>query len=489
MNQKDLHLKSACEISNLVNSKQILAVDIAKYFLKRAHELNPKLNAFNSITDDLALKQAKEIDERIAKGENLPLAGVPIAVKDNMNVIGTKTTCSSKILENFVSTYESTVTQKLWNAGAFCLGKTNLDEFAMGSSTEYSAFGPTKNPYNLEKVPGGSSGGSACAVSARLAPLALGSDTGGSIRQPASFCGIVGLKPTYGLVSRYGLVAFASSLDQIGPFAMNCEDANLMLSVISGHDSKDSTSLNFKFNNNKLNKQDFKGLKVGVIKELKLDENNAKADLVKNINNSITLFKELGAEVKEISMPIASKHALDCYYIIAPAEASSNLSRYEGARYGHRSLKSDTLANMFAYSRSEGFGKEVKRRIIIGTYALSAGYYDAYYKKAQQVRRLISEEFMKVFEEFDVLLTATSPTTAFSFGAKMNDPLAMYLCDIQTIPINLAGLPAISINCGFDDENLPIGLELIAPPLKDKELLEIANCFEKNCVAGVPKCL
>ncbi len=479
---KDLHLKKARQIAELVNSKQIKATQVIEYFLKRAEELNPKINAFNSITSELAIKQAEEVDKQIMAGKQFALAGVPIAIKDNLCVESTYTTCSSKILENFKAPYEATVTSRLWSAGAICLGKTNLDEFAMGSSTEHSAFGATNNPWNTKMVPGGSSGGSASAVAARLAPLALGSDTGGSIRQPAALCGIVGMKPTYGLVSRYGLIAFASSLDQIGPFATDIEDANLLLSVIAGHDAKDSTSLHADFNYNKLTQnKDCKNLKIGLIKELMLTESNASPELVNAMNMAIETFKRLGADIQEISLPLIAEHSLDVYYIIAPSEASSNLARYDGVRYGVRDKSATGINSMYSQSRAKGFGSEVVRRIIIGTYALSSGYYDAYYKKAQQVRRLISEEFKKAFQSVDILLSPTSPLTAFPMGAKLDDPLSMYLCDIATIPANLAGIPALSVNCGFDSNNLPIGLQLMAPQLADRKLLETAFVFEQNC--------
>jgi aspartyl-tRNA(Asn)/glutamyl-tRNA(Gln) amidotransferase subunit A len=474
----NLHLKKAREIAAMVNNKEISAVEVTKYFLQRAEELDQKVNAFNCLTPELAFRQAEEVDKKIAAGQSFPLAGVPIAIKDNLCVKGTKTTCSSKILENFVAPYESTVTQKLWEAGAICLGKTNLDEFAMGSSTEHSAFKTTKNPWDLGRVPGGSSGGSAAAVAARLAPLSLGSDTGGSIRQPASLCGIVGMKPTYGVVSRFGLIAFTSSLDQIGPFATDIEDADLLLSVISGFDQKDSTSIEKKVLGD-LKAKDLSGLKIGIIKELVLNENNASPSMVSIFQNTINKLKAQGAEVEEVSMPTVVNHALDVYYIIAPAEASSNLARYEGVRFGFRDEKAKNLNEMFSNSRAIGFGPEVKRRIMIGTYALSAGYYDAYYKKAQQVRKLITDQFNEVFKKYDVLLSPTSPLTAFPFGSKTDDPLSMYLCDIATIPANLAGLPAISLNCGFDENNLPVGLQLMSSHGKDQEMINIALSFEK----------
>ena len=476
----DLHLKKAREIAELVNSQKITALEVTKYFLERAEKLNPKINAFNCLTPELAIEQANLVDQRIKAGEKFVLAGVPIAVKDNMCVKTTKTTCSSKILENFVAPYESTVTTKLWEAGAICLGKTNLDEFAMGSSTEHSAFGVTRNPWDLNKVPGGSSGGSAAAVAARLAPLALGSDTGGSIRQPAALCGIVGMKPTYGLVSRFGLIAFASSLDQIGPFATDVEDANLFLSVISGHDEKDSTSMKEKYDYKPIQRENLKGVKIGLIKELMLNSTNASQDVVEIFQAAIDNLKKLGAEIKEVSMPLIAEHSLDVYYIIAPAEASSNLARYDGVRYGFRDNEAQDLMQMYSSSRAKGFGSEVVRRIMIGTYALSSGYYDAYYKKAGQVRRLISNEFENVFKEVDLLVSPTSPITAFPMGAKLDDPLSMYLCDIATIPANLAGVPGISVNCGFDKNNLPFGLQFMSAQLKDKELMEAAFAFEKQ---------
>jgi len=480
MANSQLHLKKAREIADLVNNGKITAVEVTKYFLERAKILDEKVNAFNSFTTELALKQAAEVDQKIQNGEKLLLAGVPIAIKDNICVQSTKTTCSSKMLENFIAPYESTVTSKLWAAGAICIGKTNLDEFAMGSSTEHSAFGPTRNPWDLNRVPGGSSGGSAAAVASRIVPLSLGSDTGGSIRQPAGLCGIVGLKPSYGFISRFGLIAFASSLDQIGPFATDLEDAQLLLSVIAGHDPKDSTSLKNTpaFKAQIENKSNLKNLKIGLIKELMLNEQNAPADLVLKFNESIKSLKLAGAEIKEVSLPVSTAHALDVYYIVAPAEASSNLARYDGVRYGYRDETALSLNPMYGQTRAKGFGKEVIRRIMIGTYALSSGYYDAYYKKALKVRRLISEEFEKVFAEFDVLISPTSPMTAFPFGDKLNDPLAMYLCDIATIPANLAGLPAISINCGFDEKNLPIGFQLMAAHGQDQKLMDTSLDFE-----------
>lgn len=476
---KDLHLKTAVQIAELVNNKTITALEVTEYFLKRAYELNPKMNAFISITNDLAIEQAKLVDERIGKGDNLPLAGVPVGIKDNLNVIGTQATCASKILENYKCTFEATATKKLWDAGAICIGKTNLDEFAMGSSTDYSAFGASHNPYNLKKAPGGSSGGSAVAVSARLVSLSLGSDTGGSIRQPASLCGIVGMKPTYGYISRYGLIAFASSLDQIGPFATNVEDASLALSIMLGHDPMDSTSLyKINYDHGKIKSElNWSEMTVGIIKEFQ--ENNSISPDVRNTNEKlITELKNKGVRFKEISMPIATEMALDCYYIVAPAEASSNLARFDGVRYGYREKNADNLLELYKKSRANGFGEEVKRRIMIGTYVLSAGYYDAYYKKAQQVRHLITKEFQAAFDEVDVLLMPTSPVTAFDLGSKTNDPLSMYLCDILTIPANLVGVPGISINAGYDHDGLPIGMQLLSNVDNDQVLMQYSYQIE-----------
>lgn len=474
----DLHLKTASQIAELVKNKEITAVEVAEYFLKRAEELNPKVKALNSITSELAMSQAKQVDHRIANGEDLILAGVPIVIKDNLCVKGTKTTCSSNMLKNFTAPYESTVTDKLWEAGAICIGKANLDEFAMGSSTEYSAFGASHNPYNLDCVPGGSSGGSAVAVSARMAPVSLGSDTGGSIRQPASFCGVVGMKPTYGAVSRYGLIAFASSLDQVGPFATNIDDANLIASVISGNDKLDSTSLINEINiNSQAENINIKDLKIGYMPEV-LENNSIQQEVKDNYQELINNLKEQGAEFVTVDMPLSMKNALDCYYVIAPAEASSNLSRFDGVRFGFRDKEADNLVDMYCDTREKGFGTEVKRRILIGTYALSAGYYDAYYNKALKVRNLISQEYKEVFSNIDVLITPTAPSTAFKFNSKLEDPLSMYLCDVFTIPINLTGVPALSLNSGYDNEGLPIGTQLIVSQGQDQKLFNIAKSIE-----------
>ena len=476
---QELLRKSAMEQFSAIQTKKVSAVELTQASLDRINSIDEKLGAFNSLTEEIALDTAKKVDEKIAKGEDLPLlAGVPLALKDNMNLIGSKTTASSKILENFVSPYNATVTQKLLNNLVPIVGKANLDEFAMGSSNENSAFKKVHNPWNLNKVPGGSSGGSAAAVSACEATLALGSDTGGSIRLPASFCGIVGMKPTYGKVSRYGLIAFASSLDQIGPFARTVEDAAALLEVIEGYDPHDSTSLNLPVENyRKSLNNDIKGMKIGVVKEL-MSEGLA-PDVAKALQAAIATYKALGAEIVEISLPNL-KHSIGIYYILATAECSSNLARFDGVRYGHRTDNAENLLEMYCKSRAEGFGPEVKRRIMLGTYALSSGYYDAYYKKAQQMRRVVTEDFLKAFAQVDALISPTCPNTAFDLGSKTEDPLAMYLTDIATISANLAGIPAMSIPAGFDADGMPIGLQIMSPQLSEAKLFNIAYKFEQS---------
>ncbi len=470
--------KSAMEQYRALKNKEVSAVELTQASLNRIKDVDDRLGAFNSLTENIALDTAKKVDAKIAAGEELPLlAGVPLALKDNMNLIGSKTTASSKILENFVSPYNATATQKLLDNLIPIVGKANLDEFAMGSSNENSAFKKVHNPWNLNKVPGGSSGGSAASVASCEAALALGSDTGGSIRLPASFCGIVGMKPTYGKVSRYGLIAFASSLDQIGPFARTVEDAAALLEVISGYDYHDSTSLKLPVENYResLN-NDIKGLKVGVVKEL---IGEGLADDVKNaIQSAIDTYKSLGAEVVEVSLPNI-KHSIGIYYILATAECSSNLARFDGVKYGHRTADAKNLLEMYCKTRAEGFGPEVKRRIMLGTYALSSGYYDAYYKKALQMRRVVNEDFIKAFSQVDVLIAPTCPNTAFDLGSKTEDPLAMYLTDIATIGANLAGIPAISVPAGFDCDGMPIGLQIMAPQLKEAKLFNFAYKFEQ----------
>ncbi len=460
-------------ISNNASVKELVNDIFAKIDQK-----DPLINSYICTTKDNAILQAENIDKLIQNNEKLPpLAGIPIAIKDNICTKGVPTTCASKMLKNFVAPYESTTSSKLWSAGAICLGKTNLDEFAMGSSTETSVFGVTSNPWDVDRVPGGSSGGSAASVAAGFCSAAIGSDTGGSIRQPASFCGVVGLKPTYGRVSRFGLVAFASSLDQIGPITNTVSDAAEILYSISGKDPFDSTCLDKPVPNylTDLNKS-IKGLKIGIIKEC-FEHSGLNPEVKESVLSGVNRFKTLGAEIIEVDCP-RFNDGIATYYVIAPSEASANLARYDGVKYGYRSKESSNLIDMTSKSRAEGFGDEVQRRILIGTYALSAGYSDAYYKKAQKVRTLIRKDFDNAFKKVDVLLTPTCPTTAFLKGDFVNDPLSMYLSDLLTVPVNLAGLPAISIPCGFDTKGLPIGLQLIGNVLEEGKILNAANIFE-----------
>jgi aspartyl-tRNA(Asn)/glutamyl-tRNA(Gln) amidotransferase subunit A len=465
---------------------EVSARELTEAALARIEAVEPQVHAFLEVCGDRALADADRIDARRSAGEQLPpLAGIPVAIKDNLCTRGIRTTCSSRMLEHFVPPYESTVTERLWGAGAVLIGKTNLDEFAMGSSTETSAFGPSRNPWDPSRVPGGSSGGSAAAVASGESLVALGSDTGGSIRQPASFCGVVGLKPTYGRVSRWGLVAFASSLDQVGPFSTTVADAAEVLQVIAGEDRRDATCLRAPVPDYlvELNRP-LAGLRVGMIRECFLEQGLA-PEVKVSVMAASKVLENLGCELVEVSCP-RFDDGIATYYVIAPSEASANLARYDGVKYGLRSAGSasaDNLAKMTARTRAEGFGDEVQRRILIGTYALSAGYVDAYYKQAQKVRTLIRRDFERAFEQVDVLLSPTSPTTAFRFGAHTEDPLAMYLADLLTIPANLAGLPAISLPCGFDGQGLPIGLQLIAGVLEEAKLLRVAHQFEQ--AAGV----
>lgn len=467
------------ELIEKLKNKELTSTEITQSYVDKIKEKEPEVQAFVTTLEDEALKQAKEIDEKRASGEiKNDLAGIPIGIKDNMCTKGIKTTCSSHMLENFVSPYDATVVEKLKSENLIDLGKLNMDEFAMGGSTEYSYFHKTYNPWNLNKVPGGSSGGSAAAVAANMVPWALGSDTGGSIRQPSSFCGVVGLKPTYGLVSRYGLVAFASSLDQIGPITKDVEDSAILLNLIAGHDEKDTTSADIaKKDYTKNLKNDIKGKKIGVPKEFFGEGINA--EVKEKLQEAMETYKELGAEVEEFSLDIA-KYSLATYYIIACAEASSNLGRFDGIRYGYRTPEFSNLKELYKKSRSEGFGPEVKRRIILGTYVLSSGYYDAYYKKAQQVRTLVMNEFQKAFKKYDVILTPTSPTVAFDIGSKSNNPLEMYLADICTVSVNIAGLPGISIPCGVDKEGMPVGMQLIGNKFEEEKLLNMAYVFEQK---------
>ena len=458
---------------------EVSARELADQHLSRIEAVEPSVHAYLEITAERARADADRIDALRAAGEPLPpLAGVPLAIKDNLCTKGIRTTCSSRMLETFVPPYESTVTERLWDAGAVLLGKTNLDEFAMGSSTETSAFGPSRNPWNPEKVPGGSSGGSAAAVAAGECVASLGSDTGGSIRQPAAFCGVVGLKPTYGRVSRYGLVAFASSLDQVGPFTTCVADAAELLQVIAGEDPRDSTCLKAPVPDYRTAlTQPVKGLRVGIVREC-MQAEGLDPQVKASVQAAAEQLQALGCELVEVSCP-RFNDGIATYYVIAPSEASANLARYDGVKYGYRAADAASLAEMTARSRAEGFGDEVKRRILIGTYALSAGYVDAYYKKAQQVRTLIRRDFDRAFDTVDVLLTPTSPTTAFGFGAHSEDPLAMYLADLLTIPANMAGLPAISLPCGFDTAGLPIGVQLITGVLQEERLLQVAWHYEQ----------
>lgn len=474
----ELYEYTVHELMDKLEKKEITITDITKAYVDRINEKEKDVDAFVTILTDKAIAKSQEVEKKIEEGEiSSKFAGIPIGIKDNMCTKGEKTTCSSKMLENFVAPYDATVIEKLNEEGMVNLGKLNMDEFAMGAATEYSAFKKTKNPWNLNTVPGGSSGGSAAAVAAGLVPWALGSDTGGSIRQPASFCGVVGLKPTYGLVSRYGLVAFASSLDQIGPITKDVRDSAMLLNIIAGHDKRDTTSIErAKVDYTECLKNDVKGLKIGVPKEFFGEGINP--EVKEKLQEAIEKYKELGAEIEECSLDIA-EYSLAAYYIIGCAEASSNLGRFDGIRYGYRTENFENLKDIYKNSRSEGFGEEVKRRIILGTYVLSSGYYDAYYKKAQQVRTLVKQEFNKMFEKYDVLLTPTSPTVAFEIGTRSNNPLEMYLADICTVSVNVAGLPGISVPCGVDSKGMPIGMQLIGDKFQEETILNAAYTYEQ----------
>ena len=467
------------ELSEKLNNKEISSFDITNAYVQRIKEKEPEVEAFVTTLCETAIEQAKKIDEKREKNEELgEFSGIPIGIKDNICTKGIKTTCSSKMLEDFVAPYSATVIEKLENENLINIGKLNMDEFAMGTSTENSAFKKTKNPWNLSRVPGGSSGGAAAAVAANMVPWALGSDTGGSIRQPASLCGVVGLKPTYGLVSRFGLVAYASSLDQIGPITKDVKDSAILLNIIAGNDKKDTTSSNsLKKDYVKALSGDIKSLKIGIPKEFYGEGINQ--EVKDSLYKTIEKFKKLGAKVEEFSLDIA-KYSLAAYYIIACAEASSNLGRFDGIRYGHRAKEYSSLEELFKKSRSEGFGDEVKRRIILGTYVLSSGYYDAYYKKAQKVRTMVINEFNKGFEKYDVIITPTSPVTAFGIGEKSNNPLELYLADICTVSINVAGIPAISIPVDVDSKGLPIGMQIIGNKFQEEKILNVAYSLEKE---------
>ncbi len=472
-----IHSLSIHEIHDLLKSGQIGAVETVSAFLDRIRAIDPKLNAYLSVLGEKALEEARLYDSKEKDYSASPLAGVPIAIKDVICIQGTLTTCGSRILEGFTAPYDATVTEKLRQAGAIFIGKTNMDEFAMGSSTENSAFMKTCNPWDLDRVPGGSSGGSAAAVAAGLCAGALGTDTGGSIRQPSSFCGVVGIKPTYGRISRFGLVAFASSLDQIGPITRDVEDAAIMLQAIAGYDPRDSTSVDLPVPQYRdALKEPIRGLRLGIPREYFIEGTDPQVDAA--VRDAISTCSRLGAQIVDISLP-HTEYGIAAYYIIAPAEASSNLARYDGVKYGLRAQGSRDLMDMYCKSRSQGFGAEVKRRIMLGTYVLSAGYYDAYYRKASQVRTLIKRDFLEAFEKCDAILAPVSPIPAFRLGEKMDDPLQMYLSDVFTLPASLAGIPGISTPCGFTSENLPIGLQILGPHFREDLVLRIAYQFEQ----------
>ncbi|KAA0692407.1 Asp-tRNA(Asn)/Glu-tRNA(Gln) amidotransferase subunit GatA [Halopseudomonas laoshanensis] len=471
-----MHEKTLAQLSQALHSKTISSVELTEHYLKRIEQFDGALNSFITVAPELALSQAKAADQRLADGTATALTGIPLAHKDLFCTQGLRTSCGSKMLDNFVAPYESTVTARFIEAGAVTLGKTNMDEFAMGSSTESSFYGPTRNPWNTEHVPGGSSGGSAAAVAARLCAAATGTDTGGSIRQPAGFTALTGLKPTYGRVSRWGMIAYASSLDQGGPMARTAEDCALMMQVMAGFDSQDSTSVDQPVADYSASLNDsLKGLRIGLPKEYfasGLDAATADA-----IQAAVKQFQALGAEVKEISLPNAEL-AIPAYYVIAPAEASSNLSRFDGVRFGYRCEHPADLTDLYKRSRGEGFGAEVKRRIMVGAYALSAGYYDAYYLQAQKIRRLIKNDFMAAYEQVDVILCPTSPTPAFKIGEKIDDPVSLYLTDIYTITANLAGVPGIALPAGFAN-GLPLGMQLLGPYFSEARLLNIAHQYQQ----------
>lgn len=478
MKLTDLTIK---ELSEKLKNRKVSSVELTREFLKNIEKAEPKISAFLQVTEDLAIQNAEDADKGIKSGNyHSPLMGIPVALKDNMLVKNTRATAGSKILKNYQSTYDSTVGQKLKNAGMVLVGKTNLDEFAMGSSTENSAFQVTKNPWDLKKVPGGSSGGSAAAVAAGECAYALGSDTGGSTRQPAAFCGVVGLKPTYGRVSRYGLIALASSLDQIGPITHTVEDSAMVLNVIAGQDPKDSTTVPLKTEDfTKDLKKDIKGLRIGIPKEYFVS--GIDKEVEESVNVAIKKLEGMGAGIREVSLP-NTDYALAVYYVILPAEASSNLSRYDGIRYGYSAIQDEKniidLFSVYSKSRDRGFGDEVKRRIMIGTFSLSSGFYDAYYRKAQKIRELVKNDFSEAFTEVDIILAPTTPTTAFNIGEMVNDPLTMYLSDVFTVSANIAGIPAISVPGGFSSKGMPIGIQFMAKPFTESQLFQVAHQYE-----------
>lgn len=473
----ELYEQTIHDLQTQLQARQASSVEITTSFLNRIDSTDPSINAFITVTKEQALADAQAADQRIAAGDGSPLTGIPVALKDIFLTDGVRTTCASKMLGNFVAPYDATAWAKMKAQGAVLLGKLNMDEFAMGSSCENSAFGPTRNPWNKEHIPGGSSGGSAAAIAAQQAVATLGTDTGGSIRQPASHCGCVGLKPTYGRVSRYGVIAYASSLDQVGPMTRDVTDAALLLGVIAGHDPKDSTSVDCPVPDyTAALARGAKGLKIGLPKEYFID--GLDPDVQQAMDQAIEVYRKLGAEFVEVSLP-HTNYAVATYYLIATAEASSNLARYEGVRFGHRAKDTAGLIDLMMQSRSEGFGAEVKRRIMLGTYALSSGYYDAYYIKAQKVRTLIQQDFSEAFKSVDLLLTPVAPTPAFKIGEKTADPLQMYLSDIFTIPVNLAGICGISVPAGISSNGLPIGLQLLGRPFGEETILRAAFDFEQ----------
>lgn len=472
-----MHTKTIAELSRALQNKEISSVELTQHYLNRIQANNPTLNCFITVDETQALAMAKAADERLAQGNATPLTGIPLAQKDIFCTDGLKTSCASKMLDNFIAPYNATVIERFNDAGAVILGKTNMDEFAMGSSNENSYYGPVKNPWDLERVPGGSSGGSAAAVAARLAPGATGTDTGGSIRQPAALSGLTGLKPTYGRVSRFGMIAFASSLDQGGPMALTAEDCALMQNVMAGFDPKDSTSIDKPVPDYVATlKDDLNGLTIGLPKEYFTDALDP--DIAEKIQTALKVFESCGATLKEISLPSTALY-VPSYYIIAPAECSSNLARYDGIRFGYQFENPKDLEDLYKRSRGEGFGAEVKRRIMVGTYALSAGYYDAYYAKAQRIRRMIRDDFANALKDVDVIMGPTTPTTAFKIGEKVDDPISMYLSDIYTIGVNLAGLPGMSIPAGFS-QNMPVGLQLIGNYFSEARLLNLAHQFQQQ---------
>ena len=471
-----MHNQTIAQLAAALSAGEFSSVELTQTLLARIRELGPKLNAFISLSEEQALAQARAADKRLASGPAAPLTGVPLVHKDLFCTQGVRTTCGSRMLDNFIAPYDATVVKRCADAGLVMLGKTNMDEFAMGSSNENSYYGPVHNPWDASAVSGGSSGGSAAAVAARLIPAATGTDTGGSIRQPASFCGITGLKPTYGRVSRWGMIAFASSLDQGGPLTRSAEDAALLLQVIAGFDPKDSTSIEEPVPNYQVTlNDDLSGLKIGLPREYFGE--GLDAEVAQVIQEAIDDYRRLGAQIREISLPNTAL-AVPAYYIVAPAEASSNLARYDGVRYGYRCQDPKDLLDLYTRSRGEGFGAEVQRRIMIGTYALSTGYYDAYYLKAQKIRRLISEDFKQAFRDVDVIMGPVAPSVAFDIGAMNQDPVAMYLSDIYTIPVNLAGLPGISIPAGFVGQR-PVGLQIIADYFQEPRLLNLAHRYQQ----------